>query len=238
MNSTIPLRAVDEFVNSRHNPISANQFEQSSFKKPETLELQNTKIKISFAEDQESRNKYYKLRHRLFTEVDEAYRLKHPEDCLDWEDYDGSEQEDDRCGRILVATDPFGNVVAGIRLLFCDWIDRTANEVPEIGFTIRAFLQKVGLNPNAKYAEIEDAVIERRFRDRRLLKKMFSVLIDECKELDCDYMIGVAIKVATRSHKITFASLGYKMDLMHDYPWVKQRNHGYETRYPVVAYLK
>ncbi|MBP7710557.1 MAG: hypothetical protein KA100_05760 [Rickettsiales bacterium] len=201
------------------------------------LTLPEMGVKILFA-DQELRQQYYDLRHRLFTEVDEAYRIKHPEHCLNWEDYDGSEIEDDRCGRVLVATNEEGKVVAGIRFLFCDWIKYTANEEPENDFTIKTFLQKVGLNPNAKYVELEDAVIEREYRNHAVMKGLFSILIEESKKLDCDYLIGISIKAASRNHKMLFNNLGCRMELMLNYPWIQQKNHGYETRYPVVAFFK
>jgi hypothetical protein len=194
-------------------------------------------VKILFA-DQNLRQQYYDLRHKIFTEVDEAYRAKHPEDCQDWEDYDGSEIEDDRCGRVLVAIDNDGKVVAGVRFLVNHWIKHTANEVPEVGFTIRNFFEKVGLNRNARYVELEDVVIEKGFRNRTIMKSIFSILIDETKKFGCEYLIGISIKSASRNHKMLFNNLGCRMDVMLNYPWIRQKNHGYEIRYPVVAYFK
>ncbi len=193
-------------------------------------------VKILFA-DQNLRNQYYELRHEIFTEVDETYRKKHPEDCYDWEDYDGSEIEDDRCGRILVAVCN-NKVVAGVRFLISDWIKHTANELPEVGFTMRKFFREVGLNEKARYAEMEDIVIDKSFRNRVVMKSLFSVLIEETKKFNCEYAVGVSIKSASRNHRMLFNNLGYKMDVMLDYPWMRQKNHGYETRYPVVAYFK
>lgn len=192
--------------------------------------------KILFA-DQNLRNQYYDLRHKIFTEVDERYRAKHPEDCYDWEDYDGSEIRDDVCGRILVATDKEGKVVAGVRFLVSDWIDYTANEDPESGFTIRSFLKNVGLNSEARYVEMEDVVMEKGYRDHALMKEMYLVLISESKKFNCEYAIGVAVKVAARNDKILFSSLGYKGEVFLKYPWIRQKNHGYETRYPAIGYL-
>ncbi len=200
-------------------------------------DLPEVGARILFA-DQNLRQQYYDLRHKIFTEVDEAYREKHPEDCYDWEDYDGSEIEDDRCGRVLVAIDNNENVVAGVRFLVSDWIKYTANEDPESGFTIRSFLKKVGLNHDARYAEIEDAVIAKPYRNHTVMKGIYSILIEESKKFNCEYALGIAIKVAARNDRIIFSNLGCKMDILTIYPWMKQKNHGYETRYPVVAYLK
>ncbi len=266
MNSAMPLRAVDRAYldDKQTKPAVSQQFQNllsanmkvvnsyTDFSKnaqdPKQkisgnydgqviLTLPEMGVKILFA-DQELRQQYYQLRHRLFTEVDEAYRIKHPEHCLNWEDYDGSEIEDDRCGRILVATNEAGKVVAGIRFLFCDWIKHTANEEPENDFTIRKFLQKVGLNPNAKYVEMEDAVIEREYRNRAVMKGLFSTAINESKKLNCEYFMGISIKSASRNHKMLLNNMGYKVDMMLNYPWIQQKNHGYETRYPVVVFLK
>jgi hypothetical protein len=193
-------------------------------------------VKILFATP-ELRQQYYDLRHKLFTEVDEAYRAKHPENCFDWEDYDGSENEDDRCGRILVATNEEGKVVAGARFLFCDWIKYTANEVPEKNFTIRTFFNAVGIKQDSKYVEVEDAVVAREYRKHILLKNMYSILIEEAKKLESEYILGIAIKSAARNDKILLTGLGCEMKIMLNYPWIRQKNHGYETRYPVVAFL-
>ncbi len=231
------LKIVTFEKNNPEQVVDTKQIISGYFDGQVIKDLPEQGVKILFA-DQNLRNQYYDLRHKIFTEVDEAYREKHPEDCYDWEDYDGSEIEDDRCGRILVAVDKEEKVVAGVRFLVSDWIKHTANEVPEVGFTIRKFLEKVGLNKNARYVELEDVVIEKGFRNRIIMKNLFSILIAETKKFDCDYLIGISIKSASRNHKMLFNNLGCKMDVVLDYPWMRQKNHGYETRYPVVAYFK
>jgi len=265
MNSAMPLRAVDiayeddkqnepAVLQHLQNPLSTNmkvltshanyseitqeqkQKISGNYDGQVILTLPEMGVKILFA-DQELRQQYYQLRHKLFTEVDEAYREKHPEHCLNWEDYDGSESRDDRCGRILVAINEGGKVVAGLRFLLCDWIDYTANEVPEKNFTIRSFLQKFELDSNARFVELDDVIMLREYRGKTLMKMLYSVLIQEAYKFDCKYIIGVVIKVAARSYKMIFASLGYKVNIMFNYPWVYQKNHGYETRFPAFTCL-
>lgn len=231
------LKIVTFEKNNPEQVVDTKQIISGYFDGQVIKDLPEQGVKILFA-DQNLRNQYYDLRHKIFTEVDEAYREKHPEDCYDWEDYDGSEIEDDRCGRILVAVDKEEKVVAGVRFLVSDWIKHTANEVPEADFTIEKFFKKIGLSPDTRYVEVEDTVVEKPYRNHVLMREIYSVALLESKKLGCDCIIGVGIKAAARNGKILFSSLGCKVDVVLDYPWIRQKNHGYETRYPVVAYFK
>ncbi len=192
-------------------------------------------FEVRFTKDPMVLSQYYILREKCFREVDDEYRARHPEDCVYWSDYDGSENIDDKRGKILVALHN-GKVVAGMRFLLCDWTDYTLNEVPEAKFTHREFLKTVGLDHNATYAEIDDILIDENFRSQGLIEKMFNTLIEESKRYNCKYLIGIAVKVSCRNDRRVFHRLGYKFDIFLKYPWLKQRNHGYETRYPVIAY--
>lgn len=214
-----------------------NQNNQNIPTQVKRTRIEQMKVDVLFADSQELRNQYYELRQKCFREVDEEYKSRCPQDCLNWEDYDGSEMEDDRRGKILVAMNDEGKVVAGARFLLSNKIAFTANEEPWNNFTIRNFLEKKGYDFNAKYCEIDDIVIDRQYRNRLLIKAMFKVLIDEAEDSYCDYMIGMAVLSAARTHKMIFGSLGYKVDLHKDYPWVQQKNHGYETRYPIITSL-
>ncbi len=210
---------------------------RNSSVQPKKHPIKELGVELFFAHTQELRNQYYELRQQSFQEVDEEYRSRNPQDCLDWEDYDGSETEDDRRGSILIATDVDGKVVAGARFLLSTSKLFTNNEEPWNGFSIRKFLQDKGYNPEAKYCEIDDIVIAKQFRTRLLLKKMFRIMIERAEDEYCDYMFGLAIASACRNDRLMFHSLGYKGEIHMDYPWIKQKNHGYETRYPFITEL-
>ncbi len=220
----------------------SNLIEKNEIKEPELdkknkqFVINNSIVEVFFANNEFLKNQYYELRQNCFTEVDEEYRAKFPENCLDWQDYDGSETEDDRRGKILVAVEGC-RVVAGARFLLSTSIPFTGNEEPWNNFTIKKFLEAKGYNSDAKYCEIEDIVIDKSFRNRLLIKNMFRIMIDEAINSSCDYMFGVAIHSACRNDKLLFASLGYKVDIHFDYPWIKQKNHGYEERYPIITKL-
>lgn len=194
-------------------------------------------IEVFFTKEQKLLAQYYVLREALFREVDERYKKKHPEDCKKWEECDGSENVDDRHGSILVAVDSGGTVVGGMRFLISNWSENTLNEEPVKEFTIRSFLQKAGLNYKARFSEVDDVVVDKSYRDRSLLRKMFSALNKESSEIGCEYIIGVAILSASRNHRITQNALGYQLEIMTEYPWVLQQNHGYEVRYPLVVHM-
>lgn len=194
-------------------------------------------VEVFFTKEQKLLAQYYVLREALFREVDERYKKKHPEDCKNWEECDGSENIDDRHGSILVAVNSSGEVVGGMRFLISNWSENTLNEEPLEEFTIRSFLQKAGLNYKARFSEVDDVVVDKSYRDRSLLKKMFSALNKESSEVGCEYIVGIAILSASRNHRITQNSLGYQLEIMSEYPWLLQQNHGYEIRYPLVVHI-
>lgn len=218
---------------SKANLVSSNELRISN----RSVRLESLGLNISFAQNQAMKQKYYDLRQKAFDEVDRSYCAKNPQDCGDWEDYDGSEMIDDICGKILVVVDDFGNLVAGARFLLSDAINFTSNEDPKSGFTIRKFLSEKGFNSAAKYCEIDDVVIEKKYRDHELLKAIFGFLISEAKNSGCEYMIGIAIRVACRNDKMLFAAHNQEVKIFYDYPWIKQKNRGYETRFPIITKL-
>lgn len=194
-------------------------------------------VEVFFTKEQKLLAQYYVLREALFREVDERYKKKHPEDCKNWEECDGSENIDDRHGSILVAVNSSGEVVGGMRFLISNWSENTLNEEPLREFTIRSFLQKAGLNYKARFSEVDDVVVDKSYRDRALIKKMFAAAIGESIEVGCEYMLGIAILSASRNHRIAHNSLGYQLKIMKDYPWLLQHNHGYEVRYPLLVHV-
>ena len=183
-------------------------------------------VEVVFTKDKDLLDQYYKLRER-------CYR-----NDTGWREYDGSESATDRRSMIVVAKNSAGTVIGGARFLIPGSSEYTSNEIPDEGYTIRNALEKSGLNVQAKYSEISAVAIDKAYRNRESMKKMFCLMIDESIKNGCDYIVGFAIWVASRDHKIAFRSLGYKLDVLKDFPWLKQKNHGYEQRFPLVAYLK
>ena len=222
------------------NVSAQNSTSTTSISNEEVIEGQferDDEVKVFFTKEQKLLAQYYLLREALFREVDERYKKKHPENCKNWEECDGSENIDDRHGSILVAVNSVGEVVGGMRFLISNWSENTLNEKPLEEFTIRSFLQKAGLNYKARFSEVDDVVVDKSYRDRALIKKMFAAAIGESIEVGCEYMLGIAILAASRNHRIAHNSLGYQLKIMKDYPWILQQNHGYEVRYPLVVHV-
>lgn len=239
-NSTIKKYPTIETNIANNNVINLfqNGTEEKEVRNEEIIQLDSgEKVKLFFTNDQDLRNQYYALREKCFREEDEEYRKKCPQDCLDWEDYDGSENKDDRAGRIIVVTNEAGKVVAGMRLVMSDEVDYTLNEEPLNGFTIKGFLEKMGLDHSMKYSETDDAIIDEHYRCKSILNRMFINAVEESKNFGCKYVFGLAIKSAARNHKIVLHRAGYDLKILLTHPWPKQKNHGYETRYPCVASL-
>ena len=143
----------DDFSNnSSYNlVIFNNHSDQENSSKTKIVRIEEMNLSLFFSDSVDLRKQYYDLRQKCFTEVDEEYRSRCPQNCLDWSDYDGSETEDDRRGKILIAVDDEGKVVAGARFLLSTSILFTANEEPWNNFTIRRFLEEKGYDPEAKY---------------------------------------------------------------------------------------
>ena len=216
-----------ELIINEEIAISSNEFTSKT-----------KEVRVVITKDQHLLDQYYELREDLFREVDQRYKIKHPEDKNAVIDYDGSETDADRFGEIIVVLNSDNRVVGGMRFLLSNSIEHSLNQVPESGFTIKEFLKKSSLNSEAKFSEASAVVIRKCYRNREVMKSMFAELFRKSIELGCDYVIGIAIDAACRDHKIATRSLGYKLEIVKQYPWIKQREHGYEQRYPVVVHLK
>ena len=82
-----------------------------------------------------------------------------------------------------------------------------------------------------------NAIIDEHYRCKSILNRMFINAVEESKNFGCKYVFGLAIKSAARNHKIVLHRAGYDLKILLTHPWPKQKNHGYETRYPCVASL-
>lgn len=181
---------------------------------------------VFFTKDAELLSQYYELREKCFKED------------TGWEEYSGSEVEADVKGKVFVATDKSGKVIAGMRFLVSGWLECTPNEKPESGLTMKEVFKKNNLNPEAKFSELSAVVVEKEHRNRTLMKNMFSCLIEESIKENCEYVVGVGLLVACRDHRIAFGSLGYKLDIITSFPWIgRATKKGFKPRFPMIAYL-
>jgi len=184
-------------------------------------------LDVFFTKDKDLLNQYYSLRDRCFKEDS------------GWDEYDGSEVSADVKGRILIATNSERRVVGGMRILMPRSDGYSANDHIDDGLTIKNFLQKSGLNSEAEYSEISAVAVEKEFRNRVLMKEMFTIVIKESLAQKCDYVIGVGILVACRDYRIIFRSLGYKLDIGQNFTWTgRKTKNGYASRFPMVVHLK
>ena len=182
--------------------------------------------KVFFTKDAKLLSQYYQLREKCFKED------------TGWNEYRGSEVEADVKGKVFVATNKDGKVIAGMRFLVSGWLDYTTNEKPESGLTMKEVFKKNNLNSEAKFSELSAVVVDKDHRNRTLMKKMFSCLIEESIKENCEYIVGVGLLVACRDHRIAFGSLGYKLDIITSFPWIgRTTKKGFKPRFPMIAYI-
>lgn len=241
-----PLRSVDatEIEENQYcNSVTENKFTESQkiipFSSSDNLEeikkrfLGNEEseseknLKVFFTKDKNLLSQYYSLRDRCFKEDS------------GWDEYDGSEVEADIRGRLLIVTNGEGKVVGGMRVLFPCFDEYSASDYAEDGLTIKNFLQKSGLNSEARYSEISAVAVEKEHRGISLMKKMFSIVIQKSLESQCSYVVGVGILAACRYYRVIFKGLGYVLDIGSDFEWIgRKTKKGYAPRFPMVVHLK
>jgi hypothetical protein len=242
---TTPLRSVDVIEaeeNHLYNPLTENTFSESQkiipFSSSDNLEKIQERflgkkdtqedVRVFLTKDQSLLNQYYKLREKCYREDN------------GWTDYDGSENISDKIGRIVVAVKD-EKVVGGMRLLMSDQMEeakiKSPNEEPEEGFTYKILLEKIGMNVSVPYSEISAIAVAKECRDREVTKKMFDVLTKTSESYGCCCVLGVAVSVTCRDYRIAFNSIGYKLNIILNYPWIKQKSFGYVKRFPMIVPL-
>ena len=195
-------------------------------------------LKLFITKDKNLCEQYYKLRGRCFREVDEQYKARYPEESKTMQevDYNGVETDFDRRGYTLVAVNDKGDVVAGMRLMHDVEGAYFANEVPNSIYEYKKLCKKIGIimdDENSIIAELSALVIDHQYRGMKILNSMFEMLLLEAKNKNVKYIFGVGSKASLRNHRIIFHKIGYKCDIIIDYPW---RNKA-ETLYPFCVYL-
>lgn len=185
---------------------------------------QQSEIKVCFTQDGELLNQYYELRHK-------AYNVENG-----WQTYDGSENEYDRHGKIVVAIKD-GKVIGGMRLIVSDCVDYFPNDRIGTEFTYKNFLQKYDLDSNALFCEISAFTVEKNNRDSTISTKMFEFGFPEMKKLGCKYILGVAGAIVCRNYRKEINRLGYNVKIVNEFPWVQEKHYGYIQPYPIIVTL-
>ncbi len=173
--------------------------------------------------------------------LDQYYALRH-EICKDengWESYNGSENDFDKAGEIIVILDKEKKVVGGARFMVSGAMKYLYSEVPNSEFTYENVFKKAGADSSTfKYAEISSFVVDATYRDRVGTEKMLGALISEALKKGCEYLIAVSFLSRCRNYRIVADKLGYKMQIMTDYPWIKKEIYNYIDTFPMISKIR
>ncbi len=186
---------------------------------------QDASVKCFITNDRELLNQYYELRH-------DSYKNENG-----WSNYNGAENDFDRKGKIAVATID-GKVIGGVRLLTSFWVENSANEEPGTEFIYKNILKKLGYYEDDSWAEIAALVVEKKYRNRAITEKLFDVVTQESVKLGCGFMVGVAVAAICRDDRMVFKSLGYQLNIVIDFPWIKRESYNNLKMFPVVVPIR
>lgn len=182
--------------------VNAN-FTNKNFIKEKTAEA--NKIELVFTKDPTLLEQYYKLR-------EDTYRTE-----LGFEKYDGSENDFDRRGEIMIATQN-NNVVAGARLDLSSANKNMYNDYPEHGFVYRDIIKKFDptFSDDDIYSEICGLVLGKFVKNSYFFPRFFNSLVKQASSNNCRYVVGIAYPVLCRLYNMMFKHLGYNFKIFYD----------------------
>lgn len=178
-------------------------------------------LKIFITTDQELLKQYYKLR-----EI--SYRTE-----FGFENYDGSQNEFDVSGKILVAVEN-KKVVGGMRFMLSSDKKNLSAEIEGTKFTYDNLFKSMNIE-NPSYCEISAIVVAKEYRDRSVIEKMFDRSIIDCLKDGCNYLVGVSTAPHCRVYRMIFKKFGHNSVVKMDYPWIVRQDHNNLKEFPIVV---
>lgn len=238
---TMPLRSIDTAgTNRSDNQLSVGSMTQFQHKSPlhnniisiisEDKILENTldkksDVEVCLTKDRDLLQQYYDLRHYSYREEN------------GWKNYDGSENEFDRRGQIVVALKD-GKVVGGMRMMFSDQCQFMSNEIPGTQFNYKNLIYKYDTRENLIFSEISALVVEKNNRDSNVTSAMMDLLFKASKEHGCHYVFGVAVATVCRSDRRTLRRLGYDVEIVMNFPWRQKETYNFVRMFPMHTKLQ
>jgi hypothetical protein len=86
---------------------------------------------------------------------------------------------------------------------------------------------------NLKYAEISGVVIDRQYRDRLVMKKIFEQILAESAARGYDYIVGVSLLTIAREYRIIFKNLGKVLKIGLNFPWKQKECYNFTRMFPL-----
>lgn len=176
--------------------------------------------------DKDLLEQYYKLRH-------DSYRNDHG-----WVEYDGSENDFDRHGHIIVAVSN-NKVIGGIRLMFSNEYKYLSNEIPGTQFEYVKFIRKYDERwEDLVLAEISALVVHKDYRDNVVVRELIDKVLHMSDDNSCHYVFAVATVVSCRNYRMNARSSGYDSEIVMSYPWKEKKVYGFVRMFPMYCKLR
>ena len=183
-------------------------------------------IKSFITKDRSLLEQYYQLRH-------ESYRNENG-----WTDYNGSENDNDRSGNIIVAVNHLGTVIGGVRLMFSNEAKYLSNEYPETSFTFANLFKQTTMDAVGIYSEVSALIVDKNYRDRNVTKSMLEVVFTSSVMQKCSHVIGIAILPYCRNYRAIFKSIGCEKTYIEmKFPWAEKEMYNYAKMFPVISLI-
>ena len=182
-------------------------------------------LKVFVTADQDLLKEYYKLR-----EI--SYRTE-----FGFENYDGSQNEFDVHGRIIIATNSKNEVIGGMRIMLSTDHKTLSAEIEGTKYNYRDLFASMNA-ANTTYCEMSAIVVAKEYRNHSVIEKMFDVFLKHyLKPGECKYLVGVSTAAHCRIYRMAFGKLGYHPVIKMDYPWLVREDHNNLKEFPVILLL-
>ena len=215
----------DQAALSKTNYISENKIKEIALAN-ELIKPEEERVSVFITDDRALLDQYYNLRNDIF------------QGERGWVSQEWFENDFDRKGKIAVAVDESGKVVGGLRVMTSVDNDHLSDEFPGTEFTYPNLFEKMGLNKDLAYAEIDGVIVVKEHRNRYLTQKMIGIAANYAELLKCSYLVGIALPVFCRNYRAAFRGLGYAdVSIATFFPWKELEVYNYSKDLPIVGIL-
>lgn len=212
---------------AKKHELSADELENARKKaqvfNPESR-VSADKIKVFTSSDPVLLERYYQLRHETFRNEN------------GWQEYDGSESNYDKEGKIVIATNDKGDVIGGGRIMFSNLSEIMSSEYPEEGFGYKEIMKQSGIDTDTKFfSEVSAFVVAKEYRNRYITELMLEMATKVSAENKCAYVIGIGNILCCRDYRMIFKKLGYELTIRKDIPWIRKKMQNFSQGYMMIV---
>lgn len=204
--------------NSEANDSKGDQIEKKDIKKG------NNKAFIT--KDKDLIRQYYELRNEIFRK---EVGLTHEK----W-----TKPDHDENSEIVVCVNGDGRVVGGTKMMISRNGELLSEEYEGTEFVYSNVMKRLKLNGDKSYAEIDDMIVDKGFRDGKFVKEMIKTCVESAKLNECSYIFYVCPLAYYKLYRSGFASCGCNnVKLLKELVWKKIPEYNYSEDYSAVVIL-